>query len=263
MWAVVMDLPKKYAIDAEILEQKERMTNVYELTVHCKTIPEIASPGQFVQLGLPDGETVLRRPLGIALHDGNKETLTFFYRVVGHGTRLLASHHAGDILNVLGPLGHGFSKDVHHPLLVGGGMGLSPLLSWAKEFPCKADVLMGGKTAAELFWQKDFQDCTGHVHITTDDGSLGEKGFTVALLPKLLENESYDCIITCGPEIMMRSVAKIAQDFKIPCQVSLERRMGCGLGACLSCSIDGTDGNRYKVCKDGPVFWAEDVFSFD
>ena len=260
MWAAVMALPKeKYAVEAKILEQKERMKNVYELTLHCPTIPKICSPGQFVQLGLPDGEVILRRPLGIAKHGG--ETLTLFYRVTGHGTRLLSSHHTGDCLNILGPLGHGFTKTAQHPLLIGGGMGLSPLLSWAKEFPGKADVLMGGKTAPELFWREDFKDCTKAIHITTDDGSLGTKGFTVALLPRLLEAADYDAIISCGPEIMMRSVAAIAKGAGIPCQVSLERRMGCGLGACLSCSVDGTDGKRYKVCKDGPVFRAEDVFS--
>ena len=261
MWAAVMDLPKeKYDIAATIVEQKERMANVYELTVRCETIPGLCSPGQFAQIGLPDGEVILRRPLGIAKHDENAETLTFFYRMVGHGTKLLASHHTGNFLNILGPLGHGFTRDAKHPLLVGGGMGLSPLLSWAKEFPGKADVLMGGKNAEELFWQEDFKSCAREIYITTDDGSLGTKGFTVTLLPHLLETQDYDHIITCGPEIMMKAVAKIAKEANIPCQVSLERRMGCGLGACLSCSIDGTDSKRYKVCKDGPVFWAEDVF---
>lgn len=255
-----MDLPEKFAVDGEILLQKKRMKDVYELTVSCEKIPGLAAPGQFAQVGLPEGDVILRRPLGIAEHDEEKGTITFFYRVVGRGTKLLSYHGIGDRLSILGPLGHGFTREVSRPLLVGGGMGLSPLLSWAKEFPGKADVLMGGKTAEELFWQEDFQDCVKEVHITTDDGSLGEKGFTVALLPRLLETHDYDAVITCGPEIMMRSVAKIAAEAQIPCQVSLERRMGCGLGACLSCSIDSTDGRRFKVCKDGPVFWAQDVF---
>ena len=254
-----MALPKKFSVDGEILQQRQRMKDVYELTVRCATIPGLAAPGQFAQVGLPEGDVILRRPLGIAEHDEGKGTITFFYRVVGRGTKLLSTHRTGDRLSILGPLGHGFTEKAARPLLVGGGMGLSPLLSWAKEFPGKADVLMGGKTAEELFWQDDFRECVKEVHITTDDGSLGEKGFTVALLPRLLETNDYDAIITCGPEIMMRSVAKIAAEAKLPCQVSLERRMGCGLGACLSCSIDSTDGRRLKVCKDGPVFWAQDV----
>ncbi len=261
MWAAVMDLPeKKYTADAEILRQEERMNRVYELLLRCDKIPELASPGQFVQLGLPEAETILRRPLGIARHSAGDKTITLFYRVVGRGTEHLAAHRAGDVLNVLGPLGNGFTREVRHPLLVGGGMGLSPLLSWAAEYPGKADVLMGGKTADELFWQKDFEPLVQNLHITTDDGSLGEKGFTTQLLPKLLERESYDAILTCGPEIMMRSVAELAKEHGIPCEVSLERRMGCGLGACLSCSIDSTGGSRLKVCKDGPVFPAEKVF---
>ncbi len=256
-----MDLPeKKYTIDSEILRQERRMEQVFELTLHCKRIPEISKPGQFVQLGLPEGEVILRRPLGIAKHNAREETLTLFYRITGHGTDLLSRHREGDIVSILGPLGHGFTVKAQRPLLVGGGMGLSPLLSWAAEYPGKADVLMGGKTAEELFWKQDFSELVRGLHITTDDGSLGEKGFTTQLLPKLLENGHYDCILTCGPEIMMRTVAKIAKEHQIPCEVSLERRMGCGLGACLSCSIDGTDGNRRKVCKDGPVFPASEVF---
>ena len=94
-----------------------------------------------------------------------------------------------------------------------------------------------------------------------DDGSLGTKGFTTTVLPELLEKGSYDVVVTCGPEIMMRGVAKIAKEHGIPCEVSLEKRMACGLGACLSCSIDTTDGQRKKVCKDGPVFPAEEVFA--
>ncbi len=256
-----MDLPeKKHVIDAEILRQEQRMEQVFELELRCEKISESVNPGQFVQLGLPEGEHILRRPLGIARHDAAQKTLTLFYRVVGQGTKRLSAHRCGDIVNVLGPLGHGFSRQAEHPLLVGGGMGLSPLLSWAAEFPGKADVLMGGKTSEELFWQQDFKELVHGLHITTDDGSLGEKGFTTQLLPRLLAKEKYDYILTCGPEIMMRSVAGIAKEHNLPCEVSLERRMGCGLGACLSCSVDSTDGKRLKVCKNGPVFPAEMVF---
>ena len=254
-----MTLPK-YVENARILTQKERMEGVFEIIVSSEKIAAEAKPGQFVQLGLPEGETILRRPVGIAARDEEKKRLTFFYRVVGHGTGLLASHQAGDNLSILGPLGHGFSVEAKRPLLVGGGIGLSPLLSWAQAFPGRADVLMGGRTAVELFWQEDFRPFVREIHITTDDGSLGTKGFTVAILPELLQKNSYDCVMVCGPERMMRAAAEIAQKAQVPCQVSLEKRMACGLGACLSCSVDGQDGRRRKVCKDGPVFWAEEVF---
>ena len=146
------------------------------------------------------------------------------------------------------------------PLLVGGGMGLSPLLFCAGVMGEKADVLMGGRCAREMFWETLFRPHVLNTYITTDDGSLGVKGFTVSLLPELLAGGGYDAVIVCGPEIMMQRTARLAKEAGIPCQVSLERRMACGLGACLSCSIDATDGTRKKVCKDGPVFWAEEVF---
>ena len=140
-------------------------------------------------------------------------------------------------------------------------MGLSPLLYYAAAMRGKADVLMGGKTAEELFWSDLFDDLCGHCFLTTDDGSRGTKGFTTTVLPEILERGDYDVVVTCGPEVMMRGVAKIAREHGIPCEVSLEKRMACGLGACLSCSIDTTDGQRKKVCKDGPVFPAEEVFA--
>ena len=119
---------------------------------------------------------------------------------------------------------------------------------------------MGGKTADEvMFWESEFLSEVGEMFITTDDGSLGEKGFVTNFLPELLVAENYSAIYTCGPEIMMRSVALEAAANNIPCQVSFERRMACGLGACLSCSVD-TKSGRKKVCKDGPVFNAEEVF---
>ena len=140
-------------------------------------------------------------------------------------------------------------------------MGLSPLLYYAAATQGRGDVLIGGKNAGELFWTGLYENLVHQMFITTDDGSLGTKGFTTTLLPKILEEETdYDGIVVCGPEIMMRGVAKIAAEHHIPCEVSLEKRMACGLGACLSCSI-GTVHGRRKVCKDGPVFRAEEVFA--
>ena len=168
----------------------------------------------------------------------------------------------GDSIKVLGPLGHGFTTKVQKPLLVGGGMGLSPLLyeaEYLQRHRCNADVLMGGRTEQELFWRQLFKDYVNGIHITTDDGSLGTKGFVTTVLPEMLQNSDYDLVIACGPEIMMKNVAAICRELGIACEVSLERRMGCGLGACLSCSIDTLSGRR-KVCKDGPVFPAEEVF---
>ena len=146
-------------------------------------------------------------------------------------------------------------------LIVGGGMGLSPLLYYAAAMQGKADVLMGGKTAGELFWSGLFDDLCGHCFLTTDDGSRGTKGFTTTVLPEILERGDYDVVVTCGPEVMMRGVAKIAREHGIPCEVSLEKRMACGIGVCLGCTFETTAGTRKKVCVDGPVFPAEEVFA--
>ena len=253
-----MILPK-LALDTEILENTKVGDDVYVLTVHGGALVDQAQPGQFIHLQIPSGEVFLRRPFGIADTDGSDGRLTMYYRVLGKGTRVMTGLQRGDTVNCLGPLGHGFSLSSKRPLLIGGGMGLAPLLLLTKRFLGEADVLMGGRNQAELFWKDIFAPYAREIFITTDDGSLGRKGFTTELLPELL-GRGYDCIYTCGPEIMMRGIAKVAAKHDIPCQVSLEKRMACGLGACLSCVCDTANAERKKICKDGPVFWAQDVF---
>lgn len=259
---VVMDLPKeKVTVDANIVSQQELYDQVFQLVVKAPEVAALAEAGQFVQLRILNSNCLLRRPVGIAAADKEKGTVAFIYRVVGKGTKAISELKAGDTINVLGPLGHGFDTTAKKPLIVGGGMGLSPVLFYAAVMQGKADVLMGGKTAGELFWQDLFTGKVQEIFCTTDDGSLGTKGFTTTLLPELLEKKDYDLVVACGPEIMMKGIAKIAKEHGLRCQVSLEKRMGCGLGACLSCSIDTTDGKRKKVCKDGPVFEAGEVFA--
>ncbi|WP_197018668.1 dihydroorotate dehydrogenase electron transfer subunit [Selenomonas sp. ND2010] len=257
-----MDLPKeKVTVDANIVSQQELYDQVFQLVVKAPEVAALAEAGQFVQLRILNSNCLLRRPVGIAAADKEKGTVAFIYRVVGKGTKAISELKAGDTINVLGPLGHGFDTTAKKPLIVGGGMGLSPVLFYAAVMQGKADVLMGGKTAGELFWQDLFTGKVQEIFCTTDDGSLGTKGFTTTLLPELLEKKDYDLVVACGPEIMMKGIAKIAKEHGLRCQVSLEKRMGCGLGACLSCSIDTTDGKRKKVCKDGPVFEAGEVFA--
>lgn len=255
----VTTLPKAL-VDAEVILNRELVSGVYYLEVEAPKIAREAEPGQFVQLQIPDGAFTLRRPVGIAARNLQTGTVAFIYRTVGKGTAALAKVKAGTVINVLGPLGHGFAMTAKRPLLVGGGMGLSPLLFYASAMGGKADILMGGRCKQELFWEELYSPLVQDVFCTTDDGSYGQKGFTTMALPEILAKGGYDLVVACGPEIMMQGIAKIAHKQGIPCQVSLEKRMGCGLGACLSCSIDTTDGKRKKVCKDGPVFYAQEVF---
>ena len=259
MWAAVMALHKK-ALDTEILSNRRVGTDIYRLEIASPFLARTGVPGQFLQVRIEGAGLLLRRPLGIAEADPATGAVAMYYRIVGKGTAALAEMQAGQTVNCLGPLGQGFSLKAERPLLIGGGMGLAPLLFLAQRFQGKAAVLMGGRNKAEVFWADFFAPFAKQVFTTTDDGSVGEKGFTTSLLPTLLEKYRFDVLFTCGPDIMMRKIWEIAEKADVPCQVSLERRMACGLGACLSCVIDTTDGGRKKVCQDGPVFWAQEVF---
>lgn len=249
----------KYVIDAEIVSHECLGKGVWKMVVRAPKIAEAAQPGQFIQLKVLKGEPLLRRPISIAFADPEKGTLDLIYRVVGKGTELLAELLPGAVVNCLGPLGHGFSIEASSPLLIGGGMGIAPLIFLAEKFQKKAAVLLGGRNKEEMFWTSFYENNTKEMHITTDDGSVGTKGFTVDVLPTMLESGKYDTVFVCGPEVMMRAAAKIAAEYKIPCQVSLEKHMACGLGACLSCTCEGKEKRR-KVCQDGPVFWAQEVY---
>lgn len=253
----------KVAIDCTILENRAITKDVSEIIVDAPKIARQASPGQFIHIKITPGEPLLRRPLSLADADEKSGTLRLVYRIAGKGTAALAALKEGAGINCLGPLGHGFDLDCRRPLLIGGGMGIAPLIFLArrlKEQDTDTAVLLGGRGKEEMFWPPLFEKYAGKVFITTDDGSVGEKGFTVDLLPQLLEENSYDRIFVCGPQPMMAAAAKIAAAAQVPCQVSLEKHMACGIGACLSCTCEAKDGGkRKKVCADGPVFWAEEV----
>lgn len=250
----------KYAIDGEILANAFISDGVKEVVISVPEIARQSKAGQFVHLKIAQTE-LLRRPISISDVDDKAGTLHLIYRIVGKGTKMLSTLRKGDIVNCLGPLGNGFDLNCQRPLLVGGGMGIAPLIYLAKQFnPQSTSILLGGKNTVEMFWKDCFKKLAQQIYVTTDDGSIGFKGFTVDLLPELLRENEYDRIYVCGPHIMMEGVAKIAKQSNIPCQVSLEKYMACGIGACLSCTCESKNGGkRKKVCTDGPVFWAEEV----
>ena len=218
-------------------------------------LPEI-KPGQFVQVRV-DGSpsTYLRRPISIHDVDEGQNEMSLLVQQIGEGTRHLAQAEEGDLINIVLPLGNGFSlpEKGENCLLVGGGIGIAPLYYLAKvmeENGIRPTLLLGGKSASDLIRLADYQQL-GETFVTTEDGSLGEKGFVT--MHSIWQKQSFDKIYVCGPKPMMKAVAKLAAEKGVWCEVSLENLMACGLGACLCCVEDTVDGH-VCVCKEGPVF---------
>ena len=254
----------KHLHNFTVREIKNLQYNDFELFVTLDEPLETILPGQFVNILVPNTQkTFLRRPISICDVDYAKNELRFYIRIVGNGTQRLSALESGDKLNILYPLGNGFTvENVKNPLLVGGGCGIAPLLYLAKTFFNKnihPTVLMGGQTAKALSWTADFEHFA-EVHRITDDGSTGEKGLVTQ--HRIWQNISkFDQIYCCGPEPMMKAVAKLADCENIPCEVSLENVMACGIGACLCCVTETTQGNQC-VCVDGPIFDARKLKNF-
>lgn len=250
----------KFVEIAEIRENTPLIPRIWKMVFHAPNIAANAKAGQFVNLHYDGGNTFLRRPFGIVDVD-TEGNVTIIYRVVGKGTEEFSRLGAGDTVSVQGPLGEGhFSTAPGKALLVGGGVGLAPLIYLAKQLDHPI-VLVAGKTAEETFWSRFFEPYAEKVYITTDDGSKGMKGFAVDALPQILSNHAIERISVCGPTVMMQTIAQAAYDAHIDCEVSLEKRMACGFGVCLGCTFTSKiDGKRYKVCADGPVFAAKEVF---
>lgn len=251
-----------YVEVGKVLRNDQIGSDVWVMELYAPQQAAEAQVGQFCNVRVSSGTApLLRRPISYAGFDAEKGTIQLLYRVVGAGTQIMTGLKEGDCLDCLGPLGQAFQKS-ENMLLVGGGVGIAPMLCIASHLEAgeTAQVILGFRNQSESFWADLFKDTPVQVHITTDDGSLGTKGFPTAIMPELLENNTFTSVMTCGPMPMMKGVASVAQDYGVSCQVSLEERMGCGTGGCLACACEGHQGKRYKVCKDGPVFPAEEVF---
>ena len=220
------------------------------------------APGQFVHIRCGEG-LLLRRPISVCscMEDEPDDLLSIVFEVRGEGTRWLAGRELEDSLDVLGLAGNGFDlKPEGRYLLVGGGIGIPPMLGCAQYTGGRATAILGGRSRDKIILEDFFREDCAKVLCATDDGSLGHHGFVDALVRReLSEDRGYDGVLACGPKPMLRNVAKVAEEFGIPCQVSMEERMGCGVGACLVCACDMADGSRKHVCKDGPVFDSREV----
>lgn len=273
-------------IQAKILKNKEMAAGFYRMSIESRYLAKAARPGQFVEVKCSEGlRPLLRRPLGV--HRIAKGGIELLYEVVGKGTELLAQKKEGESLDIIGPLGSGFEIPPGRgtAILIAGGNGVAPLLFLAETLKAKKKdvlVLIGGCSKVHVLCEKEFREAGASVMIATEDGSKGHKGLVTDLLNDILRktnDKRRTTIYACGPMGMLKAVAAIAQKNRIPCQVSLEEHMACGVGVCLGCPVEiktqyvppgvapgagsrpsPTPGGKYKmVCKDGPVFNAEEI----
>lgn len=249
---------KKFVLDFKLnaVEHLHERYVLLKATNPQGSLPEMC-PGQFAQLLVPDApNTFLRRPISIHYVCPELNEVWFLVQTVGDGTKRLARLHEGDMLNVVLPLGNGFTLPVSpesRVLLVGGGVGVAPLLYMGRVMAdrgVKPTFLLGARSSADLL-QLDMYRQFGDVYLTTEDGSMGEKGFVTQ--HSLLSKERFTQICVCGPLPMMKAVARYAKSVDTPCEVSLENMMACGLGACLCC-VEDTNEGHVCVCTEGPVF---------
>ncbi len=249
---------KKYILDLKVVENRRvhELYTLLKLTTHDgSALPEML-PGQFVQVAVDGSKTTfLRRPISINNVDRLSNQLWLLIRNAGDGTRALMALKEDDILNVMLPLGNAFSIPQNANdsiLLVGGGVGVAPMLYWGAQLKEKGFVpqfLIGARSAKDVLQLDEFEKI-GKVAVSTEDGTMGEKGLvtTNSILSTLV-----DKIYCCGPAPMMKAIAKVAKEREIECEVSLENMMACGLGACLCC-VENTVKGNVCVCTEGPVF---------
>lgn len=248
---------------AQVMDQTQIAQDQFILKLSCPDIVKYAQPGQFISLKIRD-YPLLRRPFSIHSIEREKGYLEIFYQVVGQTTTDMSHLQAGDKVSILGPLGNGFVlKEKSRALLIGGGLGQAPLRFLAEELKnldTEVEVLLGARCEEGLKNSSCFIDYTGEIHCATEDGSRGFQGFVTEVLPEVIEDFKPTIIYTCGPIPMLKAIKEIATKYKIPCQISLEKIMACGIGVCLGCTCKSSKEEKYpKVCIDGPVFWAEEV----
>lgn len=260
-------------IKAKILSNEKTGHVYYKMVLAAPYIARLARPGQFVEIKCSDSfEPFLRRPFSIHRVKGEGlrvKGIEILYEVVGKGTEILSRKKQGDFIDVLGPLGNGFSLPQTanlkpRAIIIAGGIGAAPLVFLAEELTkkkIKTIVLIGAKTKKLILCEKDFKKFTSEVYVSTDDGTYGCKGFVSKLFHNILkttESNFETVVYVCGPHGMLKCIAQICEERNFECQVSLEENMACGIGACLGCVVKTKTGNKL-ACKDGPVFNAEEI----
>lgn len=254
----------------QVIKNVSVQPGIYEMTICVPKIARVAYAGQFVMVRpiYHSFDPFLNRPFGISDIDVTRGTINILYIVVGKGTDIMSHMEQGEDIFLIGPIGQGFTVRPQDKkvALVAGGMGIAPLLPLAKTLREKGITtygLMGASKASAIVGVDSWQNQDVAVQLATDDGSCGKQGFVTTLLEDLLSREEIDYIYCCGPTPMMAKTVEIAQKYQVPIEVSLEKRMGCGIGVCMGCicKLKQADGSvkQYRICYDGPVFHGEEV----
>ena len=257
-------------IKAKLINKQELIPGIFKFSVQADEIVKESKPGNFIEIRVNDDiEPFLRRPISIYNMDRKNGILEFIFQEKGKGTKILSNRVVGDLIDIIGPLGYGTFKysNYENIAIIGGGIGVFPLYELAKN--AKNDnknvtTYLGFRNKDFVVLENEFNNVSNNLVLTTDDGSYANKGFAIDFLKNDIENGKVDCIFACGPLPMLKAVRQLAIDKNIPCQISLEEKMACGLGVCLGCAVKTSASSPenpeyWHVCKAGPVFQAKDV----
>lgn len=248
-----------------VVSQEQLADGIFSMWIQTEAA-KTARPGQFISMYTNDGSKLLPRPISICEIDTETSKLRVVYRVTAEktGTEQFSKMKAGDTLPIIGPLGNGFPLEAgkgKRAFLIGGGIGVPPILELAKQLDCEKQIIIGYRDA-DTFLKEQFEE-NGTVYISTEDGSVGTKG---NVMDAIRENGlEADIIYACGPTPMLRAIKQYAEEQGIECYISLEERMACGIGACLACVCQSKEKdhhsnvNNKRICKDGPVFLSTEV----
>jgi len=251
-----------YKEEVRVLHQEEIAEGIFDMTVDFPKGAGDALPGQFAAIYCKAGQRLLPRPISICGIDREAGTIRIVYRIAGAGTKEISTWKEGDSFEILGPLGNGYTIREGRALIVGGGIGIPPMLELTKQIKGDKTVVLGYRTGADTFLKEEFE-AIADVKIATDDGSAGVHGTVVDAIREY--GITGDTIYACGPMPMLKALAEYAAEHGMEAQISLEERMACGIGACLGCIVKTKDRDHHtnvhnrRICKDGPVFDAREV----